>query len=168
MKYIVFIIITVLAVPVANYEFNLRDKDFEIEQIKKQHRYKINLLESQLSATKIEVASLYEQLGNTGSEKVILTWYHPESGGINTDGDPYRTATMTKPKVGRTIAISKELVRKGWLGKRVYIEGYGVFVAEDRMSSALPGCRIDICCASKKIAMCNGKKRNIFCSVLYN
>jgi len=166
MKYVAFILIAVLVV-VAKYEFNLRDKDFEIEQLKDQHKHEIGLIERQLDTTRVEVISLYKQLDNTGSEKVILTWYHPESGGINTDGNPYRTATMTKPVVGRTIAISKELVRKGWLGKKIYIEGYGVFVAEDRMSSALPGCRIDICCASKKIAMRNGKKHNIYCSVLY-
>lgn len=166
MKYVVFIFVVVLIVVVANYELTLGDKEFEIEQLKNQHRYEIGLIKRQLDTTIVEVKSLYKQLDNTGSEKVILTWYHPESGGINTDGNPNRTATMTKPVVGRTIAISKELVRKGWLGKKIYIEGYGVFVAEDRMSSALSGCRIDICCASKKIAMRNGKKHDIYCSVL--
>ena len=167
MKYVVFIFVVVLIAVVANYELTLRDKEFEIEQLTELHEFEVKLLVHRLSMSNMETKALYKQLDNTGSEKVILTWYHPESGGINTDGNPYRTATMTKPVVGRTIAISKELVRKGWLGKKIYIEGYGVFVAEDRMSSALPGCRIDICCASKKIAMRNGKKHNIYCSVLY-
>jgi len=168
MKYVVFIFVVVLIVVVANYELTLGDKEFEIEQLTELHEFEVKLLVHKLRMSNMETKALYMQADNTGCEKVILTWYHPESGGINTDGNPYRTATMTKPKVGRTIAISKKLVEKGWLGKRVYIEGYGIFVAEDRMSSKLPGYRIDICAASKKIAMRNGKKRNVLCSVLHN
>jgi 3D (Asp-Asp-Asp) domain-containing protein len=183
MKYVVFIFVVVLIVVVTHYEFKLGDKEFEISQIKSEHMHKLVLESHKLDMAKAEYQDMVDEISykliiameeiselrkDAGVANVILTWYHPESGGINTDGNPYRTATMTKPKVGRTIAISKELVRKGWLGKRIYIEGYGVFVAEDRMSSKLPGCRIDICCASKKIAMRNGKKSNVFCSVLNN
>lgn len=163
-------IVAIATIVVLNvsYSTKLSEKDFEIGQIKAGHMESMNLMKHRLEIANIEIKALHKQLIEAASVKVTLTWYHPESGGINTDGNPYRTATMTKPKVGRTIAISKELVRKGWLGKRVYIEGYGMFVAEDKMSSAIPGCRIDICAASKKIAMRNGKKYNVFCSVLSN
>lgn len=163
MKYVVFIFVVVL---VSYYEFKLEDKDFEISQIKAEHAESMELMDRRLEIANTEINALYRQLDKARGTKVTLTWYHPQSGGINTDGNPYRTATMTKPKVGRTIAISKALVARGWLGKRIYIEGYGTFVAEDRMSSKLSGYRIDICAASKEIAMRNGKKRNVVCSRL--
>lgn len=92
---------------------------------------------------------------------VTLTGYHPWSNGINSDGYPQTTATMTMPVAGRTCAISSELVKRGWLGKRIYIEGIGVFVAEDRMNISLNGLRIDLCMGSLEEAMNFGKKKNI-------
>ena len=53
-------------------------------------------------------------------------------------GDGY-TATMTRPTVGRTIAVDP---RKIPLGIRVWIEGLGVFVAED-VGAAVKGNIID-------------------------
>jgi 3D (Asp-Asp-Asp) domain-containing protein len=92
---------------------------------------------------------------------VTLTGYHPWSNGINSDGYPWKTATMTMPVAGRTCAISSELVRKGWLGKKIYIEGVGVFQAEDRMNIRLNGLRIDLCMGSLEEALTFGKKENI-------
>ena len=92
---------------------------------------------------------------------VTLTGYHPWSNGINSDGYPQTTATMTEPVVGRTCAISSELVNRGWLGKKIYIEGIGVFVAEDRMNIDLNGLRIDLCMGSLEEALNFGKRKNI-------
>ena len=156
------ILITVCAL----YEIKLDDKEFEIRQLVEQHNEKVALLEHQLEIANIEIAALHKQLEELSKVKAIITWYHPDSGGINSDSDPEHTATMTKPTVGRTIAISTSLVKRGWLGKKIYINGYGVFVAESRMAVDLPGDRIDICAASKEIADNNGIKRNVLCSVL--
>lgn len=47
------------------------------------------------------------------------------------DSSPKYTATEAKTTVGRTLAVSRDLM---WmLGHRVYIHGHGVFVVEDVM-----------------------------------
>lgn len=50
------------------------------------------------------------------------------------------TASGTMPAEGRTVAVDKKVIP---LGTRVYIEGYGEFIAEDT-GSAIKGNRIDI------------------------
>lgn len=107
------------------------------------------------------IRSKQKKLDTFAKAKVTLTGYHPWSNGINSDGYPDTTATMTIPVAGRTCAISSELVERGWLGKRIYIEGIGVFVAEDRMNVALNGLRIDLCMSSLQEALNFGKKKNI-------
>jgi len=98
--------------------------------------------------------------------KAIVTYYHPATGGINSDGYPDVTATGTKPMSGRTCAISTSLVKKGWLGRKIYVNGYGVYVAEDRMSVSLKGHRIDICAPTLKYALKGGSTPNVVCSPL--
>lgn len=50
------------------------------------------------------------------------------------------TASGTVPEEGRTIAVDSSVIP---LGSRVYIDGYGVFVAEDT-GGAIKGSRIDV------------------------
>ena len=95
---------------------------------------------------------------NIKTAKVIVTYYHPNSKGINADSDPGKTAFMKTPIPGRTIAISRELYEKGWGGHKIYIPGFGVGVAEDLMGRSIKGLHIDICVASKKEAMQKGKR----------
>lgn len=163
---IAFVAAAIMAVLTMCNFFTLRTKNFEIEQLKAQHSDQVKLLEHRLELADTEINALYNQLIKATSVKATITWYHPDSGGINSDSDPVHTATMTKPTVGRTIAISTSLVKRGWLGKRIYIDGYGVFVAESRMAVDLPGNRIDICAASEDIAFKNGIKHNVLCSRL--
>lgn len=104
------------------------------------------------------------QLLNTKLERkqvVTISFYHPSSGGINSDSDHTNTATMVTPTVGRTIAISDELFEIGWLGNKIYIDGFGVFLAEDRMGKTTKGKCIDICVSSRKRAFQLGKKYNV-------
>lgn len=97
-----------------------------------------------------------------GRKQIItVSFYHPKSKGINSDSDHTNTATMTRPIVGRTIAISDELFNLGWLGNKIYIDGFGVFLAEDRMGSSIKGKCIDICVSSEKRAFRLGKKYDI-------
>ena len=102
------------------------------------------------------------------SSKVRVTAYHPKSRGINSDKDPKTTATMTVPRAGKTAAISSSLFKKGWLGKKVYIDGYGVFVIEDRMSKSLKGDRIDLCVGSKLVARNFKSRDGVHASILTN
>lgn len=122
-----------------------------------------------------EVSTLQESLGDITSEymalkekymaettvKVTVSFYHPNSGGINTDGDPSKTALMVKPIAGKTVAVSSELFELGWLGKSIYIEGIGVMKADDRMGKSIKGLCIDVCVGSYKEAMRLGKRFNV-------
>ena len=127
---------------------------------------KINLLAESMAdynfiiSNQIEtIMALEERLSRT--QPVKISFYHPASRGINSDSDHKNTATMTKPVVGRTIAISDELFYDGWLGCRIYIDGLGVFIAEDRMNSRITGKQIDVCVSSKKRAMTLGIRNDI-------
>ena len=90
----------------------------------------------------------YESFNNR-TAKVKVTFYAPELGGINTDSDPGRTAIMDTPVAGWTCAISRDLVEKGWLGRKIYIPGLGVRYASDIMGRSYKGKsiknQIDIC-----------------------
>ena len=97
---------------------------------------------------------------------VTVTGYHPKSRGINSDSNPGMTATMTRPISGRTAALSTSLVRKGWLGKKIYVEGFGVFVCLDRMNVDLEGDRIDLCTGSLKDANKIGRNEDVFVSIV--
>lgn len=61
---------------------------------------------------------------------VTATAYSPRA--QETDDTPWETATLTRCTEGRTIAVSQDHV--DWLGRRVYIPGYGVRVVEDLMN----------------------------------
>lgn len=106
-----------------------------------------------------EIKALISQQITTS--KVEVTFYHPASGGINSDEHPNKTCIMEEPIAGWTIAISTELVELGWLGHKIYIDGYGVFEATDRMAPKLKGKRIDICVGSKEEALQGGRKKNV-------
>lgn len=55
-----------------------------------------------------------------------------------------KTKIGTKMAEGRTIAVDSRIIP---LGSRVYIDGYGVFIAEDT-GGAIKGNRIDVCVSS--------------------
>lgn len=129
----------------------------EIQYLKRS----VSLYESKEIYLKSIIKSKEEKLDTITKANVTLTGYHPWSNGINSDGYPDTTATMTMPIAGRTCAISSELVNRGWLGKKIYIEGIGIFRAEDRMNINLNGLRIDVCMGSLEEALDFGKKKNI-------
>lgn len=144
-----------MAVVEAQYE--ILNEELRIE--KAAHEQEVNALKDTLLF--VEAQHKKERV-----VKAIITYYHPGTGGINSDGYPDRTATGTKPMSGRTCAISTSLVKKGWLGRKIYIDGYGVYVAEDRMNVSLVGHRIDICAPTLKYAIKGGSTPNVVCSPL--
>lgn len=73
-----------------------------------------------------------------------------------TDSTPRETATLTQVQEGRTLAVSQDHV--DWLGRRVYIPGYGVRVVEDLMNKRFTD-RIDFFIEGKARATAFGKKR---------
>lgn len=99
-------------------------------------------------------------------QTVILTAYHPKSRGINSDSNPNKTALMKKPIAGYTCAVSDELLRLGWIGKKIYLDGYGVWEATDKMKKSVKGKRIDLCAPSLKYAKEFGVEKNVLAIVL--
>ena len=73
---------------------------------------------------------------------------------------------MKKPIAGYTLAISDELFRLGWLGKKIYIDGWGVGRATDRMNSSVKEKHIDICVPSLKTARTFGIKKGVLAVLL--
>ena len=113
-----------------------------------------------------ELEVYMEMYTNYTHQRVTITAYHPKSMGINSDKDPNKTATMRKPISGYTLAISTELFNMGWLNKRIYIDGWGVGKATDRMGLSIIGKHIDICFPTLKAAKNFGVKRNILAVLL--
>ena len=75
---------------------------------------------------------------------VKFTFYLPKEGSRNG-----LTALGTRATPGRTVAVSRDLAKQGWLGRTVYIPGYGVRLVEDLMDKSIKGNRVDICMASR-------------------
>jgi len=132
-----------------------------LNQINQDLERSVSLYENKEIYLRSIIKSKEKELEKITRANVTLTGYHPWSNGINSDGYPETTATMTKPVAGRTCALSSELVNRGWLGKKIYIEGVGVFKADDRMNVNLNGARIDLCMGSLQEALNFGKKKNI-------
>lgn len=70
---------------------------------------------------------------------VRITYYTPR----RAEGGP-KTAMSTMIRPGHTVAVSRELVRKGWMGKSVYIPGIGVRYVEDKMAASVKGKKMDV------------------------
>ena len=90
---------------------------------------------------------LEEQIKYLTNYSVKVTYYVPSKGGINSYGDPNKTATMQKPKPGKTVAVSRDLIHL--LYKKIYVKGKGVFYANDLLANSYKGKKIrnqiDIC-----------------------
>jgi len=121
--------------------------------------------QTQIDNLQTEVDNLKQQI-KTNHEKVIISAYHPKSKGINSDNTPDSTATMVKPISGWTLALSSELIEQGWLGKKIYIDGWGVGKATDRMHTKIKGKRIDICHPTLASAKKFGVKDDVLAIVL--
>lgn len=77
--------------------------------------------------------------------------------------DPENTAIMQKPKPGWTVAVSHDL--KGWLGKRVYVQGFGVRLVNDLMNGRHEK-SIDILVGDVSAAKAIGIRRNVLVTLI--
>lgn len=143
----------------ANTYYNLKNEIIEL-------KFEIVRLESLLDQSEKFYESLSEKIFKKSALRVKITAYHPASGGTNSDSDPDNTATMTKPISGKTVAISTKLIEEGWLGKEIYVEGYGIFIANDRLAKGIPGYQIDICVSSKQKAYKIGSSHNVLAALI--
>jgi len=124
-----------------------------------------HLLHEKMDGIYEEVVAIRKAI-EAGKQIVKVSAYHPGSGGINSDGNPHKTALMKKPISGYTVAISDELFKLGWLGKKLYIDGIGVRQADDRMGKSVKGKQIDLCFPDLKSAKKFGIRENVLTVVL--
>lgn len=76
------------------------------------------------------------------------------------DNTPNQTATMSKPVPGQTIAVSRD--KSFMLGKSVYIDGLGVWYANDLLHPRYKN-QLDMVVKDKEIAMAWGKRTRRVC-----
>lgn len=114
-----------------------------------EHKTQINNLEWEKADAEVDlrfmkrmVNYLKDDIHHSRVRKVKITFYSPSLGGINSDSDPSKTATMTTPIIGLTCAISRNLVEDGWLGSTIYIQGIGIRQATDIMGKEYKGKKI--------------------------
>ena len=92
--------------------------------------------------------------------KVEVRFYAPSSWS-KANGGRKNTSSNTKPKSNRTLAISRDLYRKGVnFGTKVFIPNLGFYIVEDLMGPKAKGNQIDICVDSKKEAFKLGVLKN--------
>jgi 3D (Asp-Asp-Asp) domain-containing protein len=90
--------------------------------------------------------------------RVDVTGYSAEE--RQTDSTPEITAFMGKVRIG-CVAVSWDLLEQGWTpGKKVWIEGYGVFTIADIMDRRWEK-RFDIFFPSEKLAKTFGIKKSV-------
>lgn len=82
-----------------------------------------------------------------------VTVTHYTASADETDSDPDITAILERPRVGRTVAVSRDL--KHLLGKKIYLEGYGIRWVNDLMAKGAK-MRVDVLVGTKKGARLSG------------
>lgn len=87
---------------------------------------------------------------------LTVTAYNPEE--EQCDEDPYVAASMRRVRQG-TIAVSRDLFDAGWVfGRKVRIEGLGIFEINDLMNSRYKD-RVDIFMWDKSAAQAFGRRQ---------
>ena len=97
---------------------------------------------------------IIEYYRSANSKELTITAYTARE--EETNEDPRNTALMEEPTPGYTVAVSQDLKR--WLGKRIYIQGLGVFRVNDLMNKRFTN-RVDILVHSVRKALEFGKQQ---------
>jgi len=137
------------------YRIIIKNNDIAINNLKAEMKQNVSVigeLKETINDLKEDIGLVDSKLDFQDIEKVKITFYAPSEGGINSNGDPSKTAILKKPISGRTCAISTALYEKGWLFHKVYVDGIGIFEATDRMNTKVKGMQVDICTTSSRKA----------------
>jgi hypothetical protein len=152
-KFIYFIIILYFIFDInskLNYLIEQTDAN-NISIEKNMHRNSMDL--HKLSETKNTITiKAIDHKSYSYDKSIKITFYSPKLKGINSDRNPNKTALMKKPISGWTCAISRDLMNRGWLGKKIYIDGVGMRYASDLMARTYKGKKI-----TNQIDLCVGK-----------
>ena len=98
---------------------------------------------------------------DANTHRLRLTAYTARPQECNDDVD--NTAIMQTPVSGWTVAVSRDL--RGWLGKRVYIEGFGVRLVSDLMNARYTNA-IDVLVADVSTAKRIGVRKNVLVTLV--
>jgi len=136
-----YTIITILCLLIATFGVVIGYKERTINSL----RHELALAKHTAEARKVmvEEARLLQKAVNASHKalRVTVTAYNPTAS--QTDSDPLIAASMRKVREG-TIAVSRDLFDQGWVfGKKVRIEGLGIFEINDLMNKRYTK-RIDV------------------------
>ncbi|TVR00108.1 MAG: hypothetical protein EA399_05035 [Desulfovibrionales bacterium] len=98
---------------------------------------------------------------DANTHQLRLSAYTARPEECNEDVD--NTAIMQPPVPGWTVAVSRDL--KGWLGKRIYIEGFGVRLVNDLMNARYAHA-IDILVPDVPTAKQIGVRKNVLVTLV--
>ncbi|MBG0791515.1 MAG: 3D domain-containing protein [Desulfovibrionaceae bacterium] len=125
--------IVILAVVVVVKQQKIDDLSHQLELAHKTAEARKGLVE--------EARLLQKAMNMPPVRTVTVTAYNPTTD--QCDSDPLIAASMRKVRSG-TIAVSRDLFDQGWVfGRKVRIEGYGIFEINDLMNKRFTQ-RIDI------------------------
>jgi 3D (Asp-Asp-Asp) domain-containing protein len=166
-----------------NYVAQIREEqkkvkdDYENQINWMQHTFKLELdskaaenfnITKERDALLTEVGELKELITSTVTSGKLVTYditlSHYTASVDETDSRPWETATGTRPVVGRTLALSRDLFQH-LRGRKVYVRGIGIFTVEDTMNARYSR-RGDLLVSSKSEAKKLGVKTNIKLVVL--
>lgn len=136
------------AVPTGLFSWNqyhvLRDLREENRQWRQTALSELRMVESQV-----------RMLQDLRVKELDVTAYSAER--EQTDEDPLITASMRRVRPG-TVAVSRDLFQQGWVfGRKVYIEGHGVFEINDLMNERFTS-RLDVFMPETSLAQEFGRK----------
>lgn len=139
--------IVIMAVVVVVKQQKIDDLTHQLELVQKTAEARKVLVE--------EARLLQKAMSKPPVRTVTVTAYNPTT--RQCDDDPLIAASMRKVRSG-TIAVSRDLFDQGWVfGRKVRIEGYGIFEINDLMNKRFTQ-RIDIFMWDESEARQFGKK----------
>lgn len=153
--YLNYIVITALCSALVVSIALMGTKNRQIETLR--HELALSRHTAEARKLMVEEARVLQKAVNNNSHvlKVTVTAYNAEEG--QTDSDPFITASMRKVREG-TIAVSRDLFDQGWVfGKKVRIEGLGIFEINDLMNKRYKK-RVDVFMWDKGQARAFGKQ----------
>ena len=123
----------------------------------KRYQYRLNQMSVQTKEQKQVIKHqefIIDKYKESNVLNVTVTAYTPRA--RETDSTPQFTAIMSRSRPGYTAAVSRDLIN--YLGRKIYIEGVGVFKLEDVMNRRYRQ-RIDLMFGSVKAAREFGVKK---------
>jgi 3D (Asp-Asp-Asp) domain-containing protein len=119
---------------VMSHERNLQQVVFEHERSLQQTLAEISswLETARVNMESLEQAVSTQPVGYSPVRELEVTAYTPRVEECNED--PLVAASMRRVRLG-TVAVSRDLFEQGWVfGKKVYIQGHGIFEINDLMN----------------------------------